>query len=68
MIDFEFLLMFDLKWDRFVVEILHDNILVAEVTEHGDVYLYNEDKKKKTIESSQFSNAIDYAKKRAKGE
>jgi len=66
-IDFEFLLIFDLNWDCFIVEILHDNILLAEVTEHGEIYLYNEDKKKKIIESCQFSDAIDYAKKRAKG-
>ena len=67
MIDFRFILMFDLQWDCFVFEIWHDNIMLAEVTEHGDVHLYNENEQKEIMATSQFKEAIEYAKKRAKG-
>ncbi|MCL2817032.1 MAG: hypothetical protein FWD39_01420 [Clostridiales bacterium] len=67
MIEFEFILMFDLERDYFIVEISHDNVFLAEVTEHGEIHLYNETEKKEIIESSQFKDAIEYAKKRAKG-
>jgi len=67
MIDFRFLVTFDNEWDCFVAEIWHENIMLAEVTEHGAVHLYNEVEMSAIFKSSQFSEAIDYAKKKAKG-